>query len=290
MRLAPAAALAITLLGVAPTTSEAQAAAPAAAPATTGGSYAFRLMDDDGDRSTGRVQWRGDWVRVEMDRERTRVARSESGRSRERVTGGRDYLLINTVTGTLFNVKPDDQRIEEMPVATFEGIIGKALGAVKVMVQMRVENAGILARELGAGGVVAGLPTQQYRIIEEFDVNIGVLGMSAERKHHRVETDYWVPSAAATMPRNPIAELVTRAPAALAAQDATHTRQLARTRTTMFRGSPVKIVTTVRSDGETEQRSEFEVTGVSAVVPGADVFALPDGFRRSRATMTSFSI
>jgi hypothetical protein len=287
-------ALASLLFPITVATSLAAQPAPAAASRPSpAGSYGFRMVDDDGDVTTGNVLWSGTTVRIDMDRgarRRDRAARrNNSGPSFNVMSDDGDYLIIDNASGTLFSVKPARREIEEMPVATFEGIIGKALGAVKLMVQMQVQNAGILARELGAGEPVAAQATRHYRLIEEFDVNVGVFGMSAERKHHRVVTDYWVPTGAG-LPRNPVAELVLRAPAALAQQDARHAGNVTRARAALFTAAPIKVVTTVREASETEKRSEFEVTNVSTAAPEAARLALPDGYRRSKASMPSFEM
>ena len=214
---------------------EAGALAPRTMPA---GRYQFTRTDDDGDVTTGAVAWSGQQLRIDMDR---RPARARNTGAAATVNTRRgEYTLVDFATSTVRTVKPEEHEISEMPLATFEQIIGKALGMVGSVVQMQVRDAGILAKEVGAGGEVAGVATQQFRLIEEYNVRIGVFGMNAEEKHHRVVTDYWVPTAA-SLPRNPMFELLMRSASATAQQDAVHQVNVTRARNALFRGAPVKV-------------------------------------------------
>ncbi len=274
----------LTLVPAAPAQQSARAErATSAAPAQTlpAGSYQFTSTDDDGDVSIGTVRWIGQQLRIDMDpkpdrqRRDRRTVRAGTNVSTSRSKG--EFILVDFATSTVRTVKPESREISELPLATFEQIIGKALGMVGSVVQMQVRNAGIVANDIGAGGEIAGLPTRQYRIVEEYDVRIGVFGMTAEEKHHRVVTEYWVPTGAG-VPRNPVAELVMRGASALAQQDATHQRNLTRTRATLFAGVPLKVVATATETGGKTKRSSVEITSVSAQAPDAALFVLPSGY------------
>lgn len=280
--------------GAAPLSAQARAVAvPAAeagvlAPRTMpAGRYQFTRTDDDGDTSTGSVAWSGQQLRIDMDRGAARTRR-RNGTDVDANSDRDEYTLVDFATNTVRTIKPTRREISEMPLATFEQIIGKALGMVGSVVQMQVRDAGILAKDLGAGGTVAGMPTQQFRLIEEYNVRIGVFGMNAEEKHHRVVTEYWVPTTA-SVPRNPMFELLMRSASATAQQDAVHQANVSRTRNQLFRGSPVKAVVTVTESGEAPKRSTIEVTSLSSVVPDAALFAVPAGYRVKKNDL-SFSL
>jgi hypothetical protein len=260
------------------------AAAPAAAAAARtlpSGTYRFTSTDDDGDVSAGTVRWIGQQMRIDMDAKTERRNRDRRGASATvNVSTSRSkghYMLVDFASNTVRTVKPDEREISELPLATFEQIIGKALGMVGSVVQMQVRDAGIVANEIGAGGEIAGLATKQYRMVEEYNVRIGVFGMNAEEKHHRVVTEYWVPVGAG-VPRNPVIELMMRGASALAQQDATHQRNLSRARGALFTGVPVKAIVTVTEAGEDPKRSSVEITSLSAQAPDASLFVLPAGF------------
>jgi hypothetical protein len=277
-----------------PVLAQSRAAAAAAAvpgPARTisAGRYEFTRTDDDGDVSTGTVTWSGQQMRIDMHRGTSGRARERSGGANITVSANdRGYTLVDFATNTVRQVKPENREISEMPMATFEQIIGKALGLVGGIVQMQVRDAGINAREVGPGGDVAGLSTRQYRMTEEYNVRIGVFGMNAEEKHHRVVTEFWVPVDSG-LPRNPLFELLTRSASATAQQDANHQLNVARARAALFRGAPIKAVVTVTEAGESPKRSQIEVTSVSAAVPDASLFVLPQGYRVKRNDL-SFSL
>ena len=193
-------------------------------------------------------------------------------------------MLVDFSSNTMRTVKPEEHEISEMPLATFEQIIGKALGMVGSVVQMQVRDAGIIAKEVGPGGQVAGVQTEQFRVIEEYNVRIAVFGMNAEEKHHRVVTDYWVPTQAAP-PRNPMFELLMRSASAVAQQDAVHQANIARARGALFRAAPVKAVVVVNEGNESPKRSTIEVTSLSSAVPNAALFVLPSGYRVKKNDM-----
>jgi len=260
-------------------------AAAALAPRTmAAGRYEFTSTEDDGDVQVGAVAWSGQVLRIDMDRTRSRARRGASASVGTRNRRG-EYILVDFASNTVRTVKPEAREISELPLATFEQIIGKALGMVGSVVQMQVRDAGILANDVGPGGLVAGVRTQQFRIIEEYNVRIGVFGMNAEEKHHRVVTDYWVPVEAG-MPRNPMFELMMRSNSALAQQDATHQANLSRARSALFRGYPLKAVVTVTEAGETPKRASVEVMSLSPAVPDAALFVLPTGYTVKKNDLT----
>jgi hypothetical protein len=265
------------------------AAAPLAPRAMPAGRYEFTSTDDDGDVTAGAVAWTGQQMRIDLDHERNSTRRSKNRGANVNVTNRRgEYMLVDFATNTVRTIKPEEREISEMPLSTFEQIIGKALGMVGSVVQMQVRDAGIIARDVGPGGEIAGVSTQQFRMIEEYNVRIGVFGMNAEEKHHRVVTDYWVPTLAA-MPRNPMFELLMRSASALAQQDATHQGNLLRTRRALFQGFPMKAVVTVTETGESPKRASVEITSLSSAQPDAALFTAPSGYRVKKNDL-SFTI
>lgn len=261
------------------TAAAAPSAAPIAPPTMPAGRYEFTSTDDDGDVTSGAVAWSGQQMRIDLDRNRNR-ARRGNGNAVTVAAGNRrgEYMLVDFATSTVRTVKPAEREISELPLATFEQIIGKALGVVGSVVQMQVRDAGIIAKQVGPGGEVAGVPTTQFRMIEEYNVRIGVFGMNAEEKHHRVVTDYWVPTQA-SVPRNPLFELQMRSASAIAQQDAVHQSNVSRARRALFGGFPMKAVVTVTETGESTKRAMVEITSMSSAQPDAALFTAPAGYR-----------
>ncbi|HYW51981.1 MAG TPA: hypothetical protein VE861_15310 [Gemmatimonadaceae bacterium] len=292
-RAVPFVLTAVAVLATAPSISaQARAVSASAAPLAPrqmpAGRYDFTSTDDDGDVTAGAVAWSGQQLRIDLEpkerRHRANRGHGGGGVNVSTTTRRGEYMLVDFATNTVRTVKPEEREISELPLATFEQIIGKALGMVGSVVQMQVRDAGILAKELGAGGTVAGLTTKQYRVVEEYNVRIGVFGMSAEEKHHRVVTDYWVPSDA-SLPRNPLFELLMRSASATAQQDATHQGNVARARMALFAGTPVKATVTVTEAGESPKRATVEITSISTQTPAASLFVLPSGYRIKKNDM-----
>ncbi len=241
------------------------------------GHYEFTSTGDNGDISTGSVSWIGQQMRIDMDKSQRRS--HSGGRQSVRVDAKRgDYMLVDFSNNVVRQVKPAEHEISEMPLATFEQIIGKALGMVGGVVQMQVRDAGIIAKEVGPGGQVAGMETEQYRMIEEYNVRVGVFGMNAEEKHHRVVTEFWVPTQA-SVPRNPMFELLIRSASAMAQQDAAHQANVSRARSALFAGFPVKAIVTVNVTGESSKRAAVEITSLSSATPDAALFVVPTGYK-----------
>lgn len=280
---------AVALVSVAPALQSqprgTQPAAAALAPRQMPtGRYTFTSTDDDGDTNTGTVAWTGQMMRIDMDRSDRRARRSKGGVTVSSDSRRGEYMLVDFAGNTVRTIKPQDREISEMPLATFEQIIGKALGMVGSVVQMQVRDAGIIAKKVGPGGEVAGVPTEQFRLIEEYNVRIGVFGMNAEEKHHRVVTDYWVPTQA-SVPRNPMVEVLMRSASATAQQDATHQANLSRARAALFTVSPLKAMVTVTESGESPKRSTVEIMSLSAAAPDAALFVMPSGYRVKKNDM-----
>jgi len=271
------------LTATSPLSAQQRAAAKTAAPLAPrqmpAGRYEFTSTDDDGDVTSGAVVWTGQQMRIDIDRSR-RKARRNNGNAVVNVASNRrgEYMLVDFASNTVRTVKPEEREISEMPLATFEQIIGKALGMMGSVVQMQVRDAGILAKEVGPGGEVAGMATEQFRVVEEYNVRIGVFGMNAEEKHHRVVTDYWVPTQA-SVPRNPMFELLMRSASAVAQQDAVHQANVSKARGALFRGFPVKAAVTVTEAGESPKRSTVEITSMTSTAPEAAMFVLPSGYK-----------
>ena len=262
--------------------------APLAPVTMPSGRYEFTSTDDDGDVTSGAVAWTGQQMRIDLDRNRNRARRGNNNASGGSDNRRGEYMLVDFANNTVRTVKPADREISELPLATFEQIIGKALGMVGSVVQMQVRDAGIIAKEVGAGGELAGVQTKQFRVIEEYNVRIGVFGMNAEEKHHRVVTDYWVPTAS-SMPRNPLFELLMRGASATAQQDAAHQGNVTRARQALFRGFPMKAVVTVNETGESTKRSMIEITSLTSSTPDAALFVTPSGYRLKKGDL-NFSL
>jgi hypothetical protein len=243
--------------------------APLGAQLVEGRSYFFRLETPEDGATEGVMHVVGDRARIEI-------------RDGENDEGERVYLLLTNGGRTLVTVKPDERTYSEMDAARLEGIIGTAMRAVDELVTMNMVNSNVNGERLGDGGSIAGVPTQRFRLTQEYAMDVGAFGQT-ERMRQRIVTDYWVnPRAGA--PRNPLVELVTTAPTALAQSDEKFVERSARTRASLFSAPPLKVVVRASKwehDGDTEEETfEYEITRILPASIDERALRVPQGYRR----------
>ncbi len=266
---------------------------PLAPPAAPAGRYGFTIVDDDGDRTTGTVSWQGALARIDVvegdlsvdfgldgdDRRERRERRRTGGR-----TGTRSWLLVDRTRGMLHIVKDDERLIEEVPVADFEGLVTRVLGYVTPMVDIAVSNAGIVGRDLGDGGAVAGVPTRHFRFVERYDQTVRAMGFRADAGRVTVTTDVRVPTTVG-LPPNPLATMVLSSTSAAMLFDARHRGEVARARAALYGATPaqVDVVVEKTDDGRpSRETTSVTVTSISSTPPDAARLVLPAGYARKR--------
>jgi hypothetical protein len=243
-----------------------------------GRSYFFRLETPEDGSTEGVMHVVGDRARIEIH-------------DAEDENDGRVYLLLTNGGRTLVTVHPDERSYTETDAAKLEGIIGTAMRAVDVVMTMNMVNSSVNAERLGDGGEVAGLPTQRYRLSQEFEMEIGMMGQT-ERARHRIVSEYWVNDKAGA-PRNPIVELVTSAPTALAQVNERHVARVAKERASLFTAAPLKVVVhAVEVDGDGDHESnmyEYEVTRILPATIDLKALSVPDGYHREHGKGVNIS-
>ena len=243
--------------------------APLFAQLAEGRSYFFRLETPDDGPTKGVMHVVGDRARIELE-------------DAEGDGGGRVYLLLTDGGKTLVTVHPEERSYSEIDAAKLEGIIGTAMRAVDVVLTMHMVNSNVNGERLGDGGEVAGMRTQRYRLTQEFAMDVGAFG-ETERTRQRVVTDYWVNPQAGAL-RNPLVELVTTAPLALALSNEAFVAHSARTRASLFSAPPLKVVVHTSKwerDGGTEDDSyEYEVTRILPASVDLRALRVPPGYRK----------
>jgi hypothetical protein len=241
--------------------------APLAAQFVEGRSYFFKLETPDDGPTTGVMHVVGDEARIEIE-----DSKDDHGE--------RTWLLLREGGRTLVTVHPHQRTYSEIDAAKLEGIIGTAMRAVNVIVTMDIVHSNVNGERLGDGGEVAGVRTQRYRLTQEYEMNVGAFG-ETERTRHRIVSDYWV-SPDDAPPRNPLIELVTTAPTALAQSDEAFVRRSARTRAALFTAAPLKVVVRSEEIGSRDEPETFlyEVTRIAPASIDARALRVPDGYRR----------
>jgi hypothetical protein len=272
-RAASRAAGLLAALTVAPAVVGAPATAQPAPGSAAGYEYTFRISSGEGDPSTGRAWVSGSRMRVEMDRKKD----------------GAQYLIVDREANQLLVVHPEREEYSVTDPASLEQVVGTAMRQVDRFLTMRVNDAVVSGEHVGRGEPVVGLPTERYRLVQQYHTEIGIMGRTA-RTNHRVVTEYST-STAVALPDNPVFGLASTALNALALHDRAFVRRTADVRSATVRGAPLRIaVTASRSgdDGSEQDTMTIEVTSLRrAAVPDAR-FAVPAGYREKPGGM-SFS-
>ena len=248
------------------------ALAPAALVAQRAASYTydFRVETGDGDAMRGVTYVSGDRARIELS--------DEDGDLKN------GYLLITNGGRTLVAVSPDKREYSETSAEGFEQIVGTAMRAADRVLTLELDDLKVEGRRLDDGGTVAGRATRHARLSSDYTLRMGALGFTTSTRQH-VDVDYYV-DPTLSLPRNPLLELFAGLPLVLAQHDRDFmTRQSAGRAALLAKGTPLKTVVTTQSrddDGKVEEhRSVIEITRIAAARHDADLFQIPDGYRKT---------
>lgn len=251
---------------------------PAAAQLPAAYRYDFTASktDDDGE-TAGTVYVAGDRWRID-------VASESAGKAG-------DYLLSTDGGRTITIVHPDQRSYSVHDAGDFERIVSRVMRGLDAVMTLQLRDAKVATASLGAGEAVAGRATRRYRLTQEYEVSVGMFGVSSDTRQ-RVVTDYWVDPRLA-LPRNPVLEMMSTLETALAQHDAAFVRRSAEARRTLFRGAPLKVVVTAESredDGAVKRKVRtIQLGEIQQVAIDAPVFEVPRGFERKEGEF-SFSM
>jgi hypothetical protein len=226
--------------------------------------YEFTTSSHAGEPSRGKAYVLGDTSRIEMPNS--------------------EGEFIVTQPGHLFSVHPDKREYSDSPPEALAGVIGNALRATRLIVRFELDDVEIVAQDLGDADAVAGQATHHYRLVQRFSVTVHplIVGSTNEPpEKQEVVTDYWV-GKNVRLPRNPLVDLLSTAPSAVALQDEAFVRRTAAVRDSLFSGMPLKVQVTTRKNGEHAKLAEiFEVTTITREPVSHALFAIPPGYRRT---------
>ncbi len=263
-----------------PLLAAALAVAPLAAQNVSGFRYALRMTSSSGEDVTGLVRLAGDRERIDFPP----GSRQDEG-----------YFLLLNGGHTVATIHTDRREYETVDDTTFQRLIGAALDAMGNLVTLHLADVKIETQTLGAGDSIAGYATRRFRLLQEYTVSIGAMGISAANQHHVVITDFWV-SPDLRLPPNPLLELLATVETALAQRSEDFVHRSAAARAALFSGTPLKMVITSRSfdvdRGDSAGRAggdhavrTFEVTRVERASFDRALFEIPDGYTRRESKL-----
>ncbi|HJR63150.1 MAG TPA: hypothetical protein VJ803_05565 [Gemmatimonadaceae bacterium] len=255
----PTVSLAVLLAVAIPSTA-------AGAQDTQGYSYTFRsIADDHDDKIFGTARVLGDRTRIDF-----------------REWHKKGYLLVSDRGRRVTLVDPRDEEYRTFERDSFERVISTAMRKVDRVMTMTLRDVRISTERLGNGGTVAGYPTERYRMVQRFQVGVGVFGLTKDMDQEIV-TDFWVAPRLA-LASNPIIELLSTVESALAQHDASFVRRSIDARRALFTGTPLKIVVTSRLHHEDEDPDvdtrTIEITEIGRARIDPEIFRIPRGYER----------
>ena len=204
-----------------------------------------------------------------------------------------DYLLVSGREGTITVVDADRRRYFQMPTSNLQLGLAGMTTAVQAMVKLEVSDLSTSGEKVGAGPTIAGHPTTQFRVTQQYTLSVTALGMKKADKVVAT-TDFYVAAALMNELNNPFmqvridaAEMIGGGSSGLGEV----VRQVVAEQQKLFSGTPVKTVTRSTSvddaGKETISTSTNEITSVSRVNVSASLFSIPDGYALVDNPLTS---
>lgn len=248
-----------------PATSLVLAALLLQTPSVAGTRYTFRMITDD-DSTVGTVREDGRRARIDIERERDG-----------------EYILVQNGGRRVIAVHPRDGDYAVTDDSTFSQVaaIGLRAASSTGVVRFRVREMRFSSRRLGAGEVIAGKPTERFRLIQEFTVGVSAFGMAGETVRQVVVTDYWVTRSVTLVP-NPLIDLVSTIASVLGQSDPEFVRRSNEERQALFRGVPLRIVVTSHTLDEPDKLTtqSIEILGLEAARLDPSLWDVPAGLHR----------
>jgi hypothetical protein len=232
----------------------------------SGTRYSFNMITDD-DSIAGLVREDGRRARIDL-----------SGHGHDR-----DYILILDRGHRVASIHPGESEYSMTDDSTFAhaAAIGLRAASATGIVRFRVRDMHVSSRRVGTGEPVAGLPTERFRLIQEFTVGVTALGLAGETVHQVVVTDYWVNPTLTLVP-NPIIDLLSTIVSVLGQSDPEFIRRSDAERRGLFRGQPLRIVVTSHTleDPGKVTTQRIEVTEIGRGTFDRAIWDIPAGFRQ----------
>lgn len=266
------------------TVRTASASAAHGAPAN-GLRYTFTMNSSEEDATRGTMTVLGDRARMDIAKGSSAKVSSSGGATiTAKSDGGRDWFLLTQNGRRITIVDPEERNYQEMDAESFTGLVGTVMRVMDKFMTLEVQEPTVSVQRLGNGGQVAGRPTERWAVVQEFTMNVGMLGKT-KQELHRIVTDYWI-APGLSLPDNPLFELVSRGEAALTQGDAGYVARVARARAMLPKGAAMRVVVTSASSelesGEVKPPKvrRMEITGIAPATVDRATLQVPSGYQR----------
>ena len=235
---------------------------------------------------TGVPGTRYTFTMITKDDSTAAVVREDGQRARIDFTHGGsadDYVLVLDRGHRVVAVHPreGDYAITDDSTFARAAAIGLRAASATGVVRFRVRDMHISSRHVGSAEPVAGLPTERFRLIQEFTASVTAFGVVGETVHQVVVTDYWVNPSTTLVP-NPIVELLSTIASILGQADPEFTRRSGVEREGLFRGTPLRIVVTAHTLEQPDEvaTQRIEITQLARATFDRSLWDIPAGLRR----------
>ena len=167
----------------------------AAVPLTDGMTYEFVMKSQStrtGNKEVvqmrGRGTYAGDQAKIEI-----LDASSTTGGS-EMFGGKGGYFIVKGGGQEMYMVDPNQKQYMKWDIANMFAGMSKMVNAVGGMVKMQMSDVHIDAQDLGPGETLQGYPTHHVRMVQNYTLNVSVLGRSKKTTNQSTTDYYFAPS------------------------------------------------------------------------------------------------
>lgn len=227
--------------------------------------YEFRVTGGDAP-ATGTTQVVGDRARVDF------------------ADGSGQYFLITAGGHRITVVNTERHEYSVLDDSTFDRLVGQTLNALP-MLNIALSGVRVDGDTLGAGGPILGHPTDHYRLTQEFTLTIGAFGITGQRTHNTVVTDYWL-ARDLNLPHNPVVGMLARLTTVLAQADRDFAHRTAEALRPVAERTPLRIEvrsTADQGNGKVRVQSQaIEVTSLERARVDTTRFRVPDGYTETQ--------
>lgn len=197
-----------------------------------------------------------------------------------------DYLLVRGREGTITVVDADKRRYFQLPTEHLQLGLAGATTVLQAMVKLEVSDIATRGEKVGEGPKIAGYPTTQYRVSQQYTLSVSAMGVKTSERVVAT-TDFFVAAELLNELKNPFMQVRIDAAQTIGGGSTglgELVRQVVAEQEKWFTGTPVKTVTrstSVDDNGkETISTSANEITSVSRVDVPASRFSIPEGYAR----------
>ena len=173
------------------------AAKPLSAPVSGGTTYEWVVRSQStrtGDKESVMMRGRGTFAGENGKLEILEASAQSTGGQSNMFGGKGSYFLTLDGGKKMMLVDPTNKQYMEWDFASMMAGMSKMVNAVGGMVKMQMSDVKIDARNLGAGEMIQGYPTQHYQMVQNYTMSVKVFGHESKSRNESTTDYYFAPS------------------------------------------------------------------------------------------------